>query len=174
MVETLRQFDTVMTQLQDNTTGEISAQRLRDALYSLVKSFGALYRQGQSGQGFDTDTVVNFNGAVNDDETLANATTERLTIPINGNGYYIVFYGASMALSFSGIGSGQLKLTKNGTDLTSAPQPKSSTNSNESVCLSGVAVVFLAAGDYLQITATKSGSGSPTVLDAHLVAVRLA
>lgn len=92
MADTVRTLAALQTLLADNTTGDISAQDVRDMLVSLFtpQFVGCqLTKSGTQVLGNGTVDVVTFDGTNYDTDSFADLDNDRITVPTDFGGYYV-------------------------------------------------------------------------------------
>jgi len=177
MAETLLTYNQWLASLADNETGEIGAQDLKDALYSLQSNWLVMAKRLTSDQsGFSTATKVTMNAGHEalGQEPGYNGGLDRLTIQAGGDGQYLLHYGCCVKKT-TGTADFDLMIYKNGIQSYSfGPQPKVSLRDADWESMSGVGVwTGTIATDYFELWGTTSGGGSVLVNNAYLFLQRI-
>jgi hypothetical protein len=169
MAETLRTYDQLLTLLADNETGEISAQDLRDVIHSIHQCWAGMAKRATSDQsvGSGTATKITMNSGREGDAMpdALDLTNDRITIPANGDGIYMIHYGANMKAA-AGSQTYELQIFQDGIHLLSdGIDPLG--EGTEWQCLNGVMLTFLQEGDQIELYADFGASGG-TVGESYL------
>ena len=175
MSETLRTWDQIIASLADNETGEIGAQDIKDALFSMQQCWSVMARRNTSAQTIPTnsDTKIEMNVGT-DGEAMTGAfsnSNDRITVPANGDGRYKIDFSCGF---FTGTSNqGTLKLYVNGIQvLAFGNTPVAGTADSQWVNIAGSQVVALTEGDYVELWA-DGPSGNYDVNEAQLFMTRI-
>lgn len=176
MPETLLTYDQWLATLADNDTGEIGAQDLKDALYSLNQNWLVMAKRLTSTQSFSAATKITMNSG---EESLGQGSgyddsLDRLTIQTGGDGQYLLHWGCSVKKQVTGTVNFELAIYKNGIRSYSfAPEPKV-TITNEWKTMSAVGVWGgVAAADYFELWGVPASSTPVYVNNAYLFIQRI-
>jgi hypothetical protein len=171
MAETLMTYEQWIAALADNDTGEIGAQDIKDALFSMHHSWFGMAKRLASDQTIAaTPTKITMNAGNEGlgQEPGYSGANDRLTIQSGGGGTYMVFFGCSIK-KLSGTSDFVLKVYKNGVWGSSfGPNPKG-TGSGDWSCVSGVTIWNgVAVNDYFELWADFSTGSDNKVNEAYL------
>ena len=175
MSNTLRTWDQIIASLADNETGEIGAQDIKDALFSMQQCWSTMARRNTGAQTITTTnpTKIEMNTG-KDGEAMTGAFsnfTDRITVPANGDGDYKIDF--SCGFFFGSSDQGTLKLYVNGINsLSFGNTPVAGSADSQWVNIAGSQVVPLTAGDYVELWA-DGPAGDYDVNEAQLFMTRI-
>lgn len=178
MADTARSISAIKALLADNSTGQISAQDLRDTVETLQLNYGELYTSATEATVIpDTDTYVDLAGtwtlgqARNFDESSANG---RLTYTGTPDIEVILFCVASLT-SAGNNDVVHLRLEKNGTAVTSSDSTQKLATGADVATLVSIGLSGVSNGDWITAAVrNETADDNITAQNAHLIAVGVA
>lgn len=178
MADTQKTWAEIQTLLADNTAGAISPQDMRDAIYSLVPSFGGVYVAGNSTAtsivSANTDYVTNWNssGAQTNARQFTVSTAGRLTYSGTVNIHCHVACTISFSVSVAASKEVQFKIYKNGS--TEVAGSLTTVDTNGATVTLSTAIhcdVGLSTNDYLEVwVSNETDTTNVTLEDCYLFA----
>lgn len=176
MVDTIRSLADLLALLADNSSGDISAQDVRDVVVSLHGVYGEMYvTGGASAQSLDTTPaqLTGFAANGNSSGTTPDHTNDQITVGTDG--VYLV-HGQFSAIGETGT-TYELELRSNGS-LVPGIRCKftASMTVGDHVSASFIGLVTLAADDVLSVygESDDAGGANLTLVEAQLVVHRVA
>lgn len=154
------------------TTGQVltadttvSPYKVKWQTISSTPSFIGCRARQTTGQSISnaTDVAVTFDTEDYDTTSFHSTTTNtsRFTIPSGQGGYY--FISATLAWPDASAGSRQIKIFKNGTQVSGAQYTVAVNSASASTYTTSTTVLNLSAGDYIEAFGYQSSGGSLSV-----------
>jgi hypothetical protein len=174
MADTVRSRAALLTLLADNSTGNISAQDLRDTLVSLHGVYGALYTLAGSGTMTLSSTAATFDQwAANG---LSSGTTPDYTtadgITVGSDGVYLAQFNVS--LSASTDENIYFRLAVDGTAGNYGCQLLDAAAAGDVLSAGCAGLLTLSAAQVVTVRVSATSTPTITVYDANLVLHRIA
>jgi hypothetical protein len=169
MADTERSLAALQTLLADNSSGDISAQDLRDFLVSCFSAYGSIYVQdgatAQTSIGTTATLLTGFAANGESSGVTPNHADDELNIGVDGA------YLATGCFSFSGTASRtfQLRLRKSGSEVAGIGCRVTLDASGNTTSASFVGIVACEADDILTVyVEADAADSSLTLIDAAL------
>lgn len=169
MPNTVRDRSTVLALLPDNTSGEISAQDLRDWLVSTWGQYGAMAFYGASStQSLNTTPAVitAFDIDGGSDNVTVNLTNNNFTIGSGGGGVWMVETHMTMSALNSGT-KYTFHIAKNGTRISGGSNSIKTTDTNAHINVSISFVTTVSVGDTLSVMGESDAGGGQLITPVH-------
>ena len=160
MADTPRSVSTLQTLLADNTSGQISPQKLRDFLVSSLGIYGSIYvKDGSTQQASLGSTPVKMTAFANDGHSHGTTTahaSDQITIDVDGK------YDVSFQCSFLGSASAEFQfwLRKNAVETDFGCYRKLGATGDVGSCSFFASAIDLAATDVLTIYVETDDGGT--------------
>jgi hypothetical protein len=178
MVDTDRTIASLQSLLADNTTGDISAQDVRDLLVSLSVKYGDMYVSTPAATTI-SNTTSYFDAA---GTWTAGSELKQFDMNTNGQLRYIgtpsievvVFATASITVAGSNDVI-HLEFRKNGTDVAGSDAVRKVGTGSDVGAFSVIGITGMATNDYITIAfRNETAADNVTAEEAHVLAIGLA
>jgi len=170
MADTARSLADLQTLLADNTSRDITPQRLRDFLLSTFSGYGGLYTE--TDQTFTVEDTVEFaDNMISSDDVTPDHTANSITVTVGGT--YLIMCSMSFK-SFSTSGDYTLTPRVNGSYDGSTGGARAEVGGSQPLAIVFVGLLSLDADDVLTMYLTGPGGSTAVSQSAQLVIKRIA
>lgn len=178
MADTIRTKAEILALLADNTNQDISPQDLRDAIVSLIPSYGGVYMATNATATaiatIDTLVVSNWgtNGLVTNLANFSIGSNGRLTYTGATDVHVAISCSLSAHVTVNAAKSLMFTIHKNGSEVNGSRIVMESTGNQDDIATSIHCDISMSTNDYVELwTANETDTNDITVTHAYLFAL---